>query len=243
MLVTSASNRCIPRLGDDVGGLGLRRMRSPGEYRMAAVEGERAGADASRSQGQGMPAVRGALVGPVEVLAAVPTFFVPVCCYDWAEVLKSALGARGRSGYASFTQWIGGLGGFHSRRARNRRGGVSELASRRSLGRAVHWRQQGAAPSIPLLVWRCPLFTGPARCPQLALPGGASADVSPVTLTIEIAWPHRDRSLRSAKKRPPGDGGRGSRRGKPRRRGVVSTTRDPDFSVPKSAAPFHRVER
>lgn len=37
------------------------------------------------------------LVGPVEVLAAVPTFFVPVCCYDWAEVLKSALGARGRS--------------------------------------------------------------------------------------------------------------------------------------------------
>ena len=65
--------------------------------RMPAVEGKRVGADAPRSQGRGIPAARGLLVAPVEVLAAVPTFFVPVCCYDWAEVLKSALGARGRS--------------------------------------------------------------------------------------------------------------------------------------------------
>jgi len=72
----------------------MRRTRRMPNARSARV---RAGADASRSQGRAIPAVRGSLVAPVEVLAAVPTFFVPVCCYDWAEVLKSALGARGRS--------------------------------------------------------------------------------------------------------------------------------------------------
>jgi hypothetical protein len=68
-----------------------------------------------------------------DILAVVHTFFVLVCCHDAVNVLKYALGVCVELGYASFNQWIGGLGGRHSCRARNYRGGVSELASWRSL--------------------------------------------------------------------------------------------------------------
>jgi hypothetical protein len=68
-----------------------------------------------------------------EVLAAVHTFFMPICCCVAGEVLNWALGIRVEFGYASFNQWIDGLGGRHSCRARNRRGGASELASWRSV--------------------------------------------------------------------------------------------------------------